>query len=236
MKTTFKKHLVEYEEDSKVQQQADYYYRNLFFSREKYRQGLREFEKTSDSKYKALAYFDSMPPPRKDAFQRAFRDELDNVIFDPQHGAVFQGNGTIRIELCTYDEQGAPPWEWDRSMFDITIRNAKTLTEVPDWLPKNIYNLEFLDCGLTNLKNIHKKIDKCSVFSLFDCPVKSHMLGIALLDLRTEHNGVYLSSQIYKEEFEKMEGIFLDALLHGKDVFEVQEIMVKEGLEAFAQL
>lgn len=95
-----------------------------------------------------------------------------------------------------------------------------------DHVPESMNYLNFYDNKLTSLHNIHKKIKHCGLANFEDNPIKSHVLGLLLIE---GLNHVYF-------DIHHLAKIINDHLKGDRDVFACQEELIEAGFEDFAQL
>lgn len=95
-----------------------------------------------------------------------------------------------------------------------------------DHVPESMNYLNFYENELESLHNIHKKIKHCTIGGFEKNPIKSHVLGLLLIE---GLNHVYF-------DIHHLAKIINDHLKGDRDVFACQEELIEAGLEDFAQL
>ena len=120
--------------------------------------------------------------------------------------------------------KGGP--EYVDDIFTCTHNKIETLEGVPSYIGNDAY---FNNNKLMSLHNIHKLIKtfKGSFISFADNPIKSHVLGLLLID---GLYGVILDNREVSDIIDK----HLEPGM--RDVFACQEELIEAGYEEFAQL
>ena len=96
-----------------------------------------------------------------------------------------------------------------------------------DHVPESMNYLNFYENELESLHNIHKKIKHCTIGGFEKNPIKSHVLGLLLIDGLTK---------IWFDDNWPLVRIINKHLEGDRDVFACQEELIEAGFEDFAQL
>ena len=110
---------------------------------------------------------------------------------------------------------------------DISVTGNTTLTSL-DFAPEYVGDsFRAEDCGITSLHNIHKYVKHIGeYFLLKENPIKSHVLGVLLID----------GLKMIQMDFKPVQHILNNHLKGDRDVFACQEELIDKGFDEYAQL
>lgn len=229
-------HLFESSFDEKAA--LDYIYRDCLF--ENFSAKFKSFLRSKAGKaaqYKAHAFLETLTPSEVNDFKSS-NDFLDEI--------KFEGNAlhtTSSFSLYHYDLLGGPPpFVISEVKREFRIdRNATTLKDIPYWFPQKCRSLVLNHTGVETFHNIHKVVKECQLITVNMTPVKSCIVGLALINglKKVEFNVTDEMVEAHPKDgaYNDLEDIIRNNILKSpKDAFEFQDELIEGGWKEYAKL
>ena len=222
----------------------NYVYTNTLFSVTKMREAFLNFAVFSKQEYPALAFVKKLDSVFKQEFYSEYSNVNEDIKFDD--GAKFISSNRSSYHIYCYDYLGAPPFVLPKIMHSFAIiGNADKLTDIPNWIPEETNDFQIINTGLTNLKDIHKKLKSVNRMAILkNKNFKSHILGVLKIPdfhyAAPDNHGILLNSPNSGDSTSKLNTLeqILNKYLHqdNPNIFECQNELMDAGLEEYAKL